>query len=99
MSSAPFKRNVLIVGGGAGGSELAVSLARKSRKAALNVTLVDDDERDRRARLPPGHRRRVDEAHGGARGYGGIALYLASRASSFVCGAVIPVDGGLATTA
>jgi NAD(P)-dependent dehydrogenase (short-subunit alcohol dehydrogenase family) len=29
----------------------------------------------------------------------GIALYLSSRASSFVCGAVIPVDGGLATTA
>lgn len=29
----------------------------------------------------------------------GIALYLASRASAFVCGAVIPVDGGLATTA
>src|SRR5215472_2339640 len=25
----------------------------------------------------------------------GIALYLASRASGFVCGAVIPVDGGL----
>jgi NAD(P)-dependent dehydrogenase (short-subunit alcohol dehydrogenase family) len=29
----------------------------------------------------------------------GIALYLASRASAFLCGAVIPVDGGLATTA
>jgi NAD(P)-dependent dehydrogenase (short-subunit alcohol dehydrogenase family) len=29
----------------------------------------------------------------------GIALYLASKASDFVCGAVIPVDGGLATTA
>jgi NAD(P)-dependent dehydrogenase (short-subunit alcohol dehydrogenase family) len=29
----------------------------------------------------------------------GIALYLASQASAFVCGAVIPVDGGLATTA
>jgi NAD(P)-dependent dehydrogenase (short-subunit alcohol dehydrogenase family) len=28
----------------------------------------------------------------------GIALYLASKASGFVCGAVIPVDGGLATT-
>ena len=28
----------------------------------------------------------------------GVALYLASRASGFVCGAVIPVDGGLATT-
>ncbi len=28
----------------------------------------------------------------------GIALYLASPASAFVCGAVIPVDGGLATT-
>lgn len=29
----------------------------------------------------------------------GVALYLASKASAFVCGAVIPVDGGLATTA
>lgn len=29
----------------------------------------------------------------------GIALYLASRASGFTCGAVIPVDGGYATTA
>jgi NAD(P)-dependent dehydrogenase (short-subunit alcohol dehydrogenase family) len=29
----------------------------------------------------------------------GITLYLASKASAFVCGAVIPVDGGLATTA
>jgi NAD(P)-dependent dehydrogenase (short-subunit alcohol dehydrogenase family) len=29
----------------------------------------------------------------------GIALNLASKASAFVCGAVIPVDGGLATTA
>ena len=29
----------------------------------------------------------------------GIALYLASKASDFVCGAVIPVDGELATTA
>ncbi|BAT61410.1 rhamnolipids biosynthesis 3-oxoacyl-[acyl-carrier-protein] reductase [Variibacter gotjawalensis] len=29
----------------------------------------------------------------------GIALYLSSKASDFVCGAVIPVDGGLATTA
>jgi NAD(P)-dependent dehydrogenase (short-subunit alcohol dehydrogenase family) len=29
----------------------------------------------------------------------GIALYLASKASAFVCGAVIPVDGGFATTA
>ncbi len=29
----------------------------------------------------------------------GIALYLGSRASGFVCGAVVPVDGGLATTA
>ncbi len=28
----------------------------------------------------------------------GIALYLASKASAFTCGAVIPVDGGLATT-
>jgi NAD(P)-dependent dehydrogenase (short-subunit alcohol dehydrogenase family) len=29
----------------------------------------------------------------------GIALYLASKASGFTCGAVIPVDGGYATTA
>lgn len=36
---------------------------------------------------------------GRAEDLGGIALYLGSRASSFVCGAVIPVDGGIATTA
>jgi NAD(P)-dependent dehydrogenase (short-subunit alcohol dehydrogenase family) len=29
----------------------------------------------------------------------GIAIYLAARASSYVTGAVIPVDGGIATTA
>jgi NAD(P)-dependent dehydrogenase (short-subunit alcohol dehydrogenase family) len=29
----------------------------------------------------------------------GVAIYLASKASGFVCGAVIPVDGGYATTA
>lgn len=28
----------------------------------------------------------------------GVAIYLASKASAYVCGAVIPVDGGLATT-
>ncbi|MES1200183.1 MAG: SDR family oxidoreductase, partial [Pseudomonadota bacterium] len=35
---------------------------------------------------------------GAADDMGGVALYLGSRASSFVCGAVIPVDGGFATT-
>ena len=29
---------------------------------------------------------------------GGVALYLGSKASNFVCGAIIPVDGGFATT-
>ena len=28
----------------------------------------------------------------------GIAIYLGSKASNFVCGAIIPVDGGFATT-
>lgn len=28
----------------------------------------------------------------------GVALYLGSRASAFLCGAIIPVDGGRATT-
>lgn len=36
---------------------------------------------------------------GGPDDMAGVALYLASKASAFTCGAVIPVDGGLATTA
>jgi NAD(P)-dependent dehydrogenase (short-subunit alcohol dehydrogenase family) len=36
---------------------------------------------------------------GAAEDMGGVALYLGSKASGFVCGAVIPVDGGFATTA
>lgn len=35
---------------------------------------------------------------GRAEDMAGIALYLGSKASSFLCGAVIPVDGGRATT-
>jgi len=50
-----------------------------------------------------GQREVVDSAPmrrmGNADDMAGIALYLASKASGFVCGAVIPVDGGLATTA
>jgi NAD(P)-dependent dehydrogenase (short-subunit alcohol dehydrogenase family) len=35
---------------------------------------------------------------GRAEDMAGVALYLSSKASGFVCGAVIPVDGGFATT-
>lgn len=49
-----------------------------------------------------GQREVIDSAPmkrmGNADDLAGIALYLASKASGFVCGAVIPVDGGLATT-
>lgn len=36
---------------------------------------------------------------GNADDMGGLAIYLGSKASGFVCGSVIPVDGGYATTA
>lgn len=36
---------------------------------------------------------------GRAEDMAGVAIYLASRAASYVTGAVIPVDGGIATTA
>ena len=36
---------------------------------------------------------------GNADDMGGLAIYLGSKASGFVCGAVIAVDGGYATTA
>ena len=35
---------------------------------------------------------------GGPEHMAGVALYLASQASGFVCGATVVVDGGLATT-
>jgi NAD(P)-dependent dehydrogenase (short-subunit alcohol dehydrogenase family) len=35
---------------------------------------------------------------GGPEDIAGLALYLGSRASNFLCGAVIPLDGGRATT-
>jgi NAD(P)-dependent dehydrogenase (short-subunit alcohol dehydrogenase family) len=35
---------------------------------------------------------------GDADDMGGVALFLGSRASAFLCGAVLTVDGGYATT-
>jgi NAD(P)-dependent dehydrogenase (short-subunit alcohol dehydrogenase family) len=35
---------------------------------------------------------------GNAQDMGGVALFLSSRASDFLCGSVLTVDGGYATT-
>jgi NAD(P)-dependent dehydrogenase (short-subunit alcohol dehydrogenase family) len=58
------------------------------RKFALPAEVQAAVERDFSAKIPLG---RFGEAHETA----GVALFLASPASSFVSGAEIPVDGGL----
>ncbi|WP_249123057.1 MULTISPECIES: SDR family oxidoreductase [unclassified Bradyrhizobium] len=58
----------------------------------MTAGISDEDNRETLAGTPLKRMGQPDDM-------AGIALYLASRASAFVCGAVIPVDGGLATTA
>jgi NAD(P)-dependent dehydrogenase (short-subunit alcohol dehydrogenase family) len=58
----------------------------------MTASIADEDARESLAATPLKRMGNPDDM-------AGIALYLASRASAFVCGAVIPVDGGLATTA
>jgi NAD(P)-dependent dehydrogenase (short-subunit alcohol dehydrogenase family) len=54
--------------------------------------LSENDKSDIMAHTPMNRR-------GAPSDIAGVALYLASKASAFVCGASISVDGGLATTA
>lgn len=55
----------------------------------MNVKLVNDPERNREilSRIPAGRWGTPDDMKG-------IAIFLASRASDYLSGAVIPVDGG-----
>jgi NADH dehydrogenase len=41
MNQIPASKNVVIVGGGAGGAELAAALGRRFGRSTMNVTLVD----------------------------------------------------------
>ncbi|MGE0800049.1 MAG: SDR family oxidoreductase [Lautropia sp.] len=58
----------------------------------MTAALSEDEVRSILARTPMRRMGRQEDM-------AGIALYLASAAADFVCGAVIPVDGGLSTTA
>lgn len=55
----------------------------------MNVALINDEERNKgiMARIPAGRWGRPDD-------FKGIVVFLASRASSYVSGEVICVDGG-----
>ncbi len=55
----------------------------------MNVALVNDPDRNSQisARIPAGRWGKPEDM-------GGVAVFLASAASDYVCGAVIPVDGG-----
>ncbi len=58
----------------------------------MTAAISDDDARATMDATPMKRRGRPEDM-------AGIAIYLASKASGFVCGSVIPVDGGYATTA
>lgn len=55
----------------------------------MNVALINDEERNSQilARIPKGRWGCSDDMKG-------VAVFLASSASDYVCGTVIPVDGG-----
>lgn len=55
----------------------------------MNVALVNDPDRNTQilGRIPMGRWGKPEDM-------GGIAVFLASEASNYICGAVIPVDGG-----
>src|SRR5258708_1299796 len=59
---------------------------------------VQDDRRHCRGGEPSDRRQYTMRRWGRPEDMAGVALYLASRASGFVCGSTVVVDGGLATT-
>ena len=64
---------------------------------ALRAAVPTRQEAKRGLGLDPG--RPVAGRIGRPDDMAGVAVFLASRAGSYVTGAVIPVDGGIATTA
>ena len=55
----------------------------------MNTKLIEDEERNKKilARIPQGR-------WGTPEDVGGVAVFLASSASDYINGAIIPVDGG-----
>ena len=88
---------VAVVTGGNGG--IGLGMARGLARAGANIAVV---ARNARREVEDLHERVLARTPAGRWGdvedFEGLAIFLASSASNFITGAVIPVDGGFSVS-